>query len=81
MLAITRKKDQSLLIFPSLDLDPDTTVAELFQNGPIEVLVNEIRGSQVRLGVIAPDDLTILRNELHEQNLARQAQEVETEFK
>ena len=79
MLAITRREEESLLIYPPQDMNPDTTVAELFKNGPIEIIVNNIRGSQVRLGIKAPRTLTIMRPELLERSKARQTTEAATD--
>lgn len=36
----------------------------------IEIVVREIRGRQVRLGISAPDGLTVYREELYQQILA-----------
>ena len=36
----------------------------------IEIVVREIRGKQVRLGIIAPNGLTVYREELYQQILA-----------
>jgi carbon storage regulator len=33
-------------------------------DGDIEITVLEIRGSQVRLGIVAPKDVSVLREEL-----------------
>ena len=33
MLVLTRRPGEDLLLFPNEDLDPDTTVAELFAEG------------------------------------------------
>jgi len=44
-----------------------TPVGALFAGGPIEVVVNQIRGSEVKLGVIAHPDLLVLRDELLEK--------------
>lgn len=50
MLALTRKKGESLVI-----------------NNNIEVTVLEIRGDQVRLGISAPKDVSIYRQEVYLQ--------------
>jgi carbon storage regulator len=39
-------------------------VGERIQAGSVWVEVVEIRGNSVRLGLVAPDDVTILREEL-----------------
>ncbi len=50
MLALTRKKGESLVI-----------------NNNIEVTVLEIRGDQVKLGISAPKDVSIYRQEVYLQ--------------
>ncbi len=64
MLSLTRRSEESLLIYPSEDIDQDMTVAELFSTGPIEVRVVQIKGDQARLGVKAPKVLSVMRDEL-----------------
>ncbi len=64
MLILTRKSSQSLSILPHPTLDPGTPVEQLFADGPIQVQVLGVEGSQVRLGVAAPIGLHILREEL-----------------
>lgn len=64
MLVLTRKEDESVVIFPSQDMDDSMTVKQLFINGPIRVQVQNISG-QVRLGIDAPIELTILREEIN----------------
>jgi carbon storage regulator len=39
----------------------------------IEIVVREIRGKQVRLGIIAPSGLTVFREELYQQILSEAA--------
>ncbi len=41
--------------------------------GVIEVLVIEVRGDKVRLGIIAPPEVSIDREEIHLHKLAAQA--------
>jgi len=72
MLAITRRENESLQIYPSSNLDPDTTIAELFKDGPIEIHVSKVQGNQVRLSLKAPRSLTIMRTELHQPDTADQ---------
>lgn len=66
MLILTRTMGQSILIYPVHDLPEDLTVAQLFANGPIEIIVDETRKHQVKIGIKAPDELKILRTELYE---------------
>jgi len=64
MLVLTRKNDESLLIFPTLNINDSMTVKELFRDGPIRVNVRKGSG-EVQLGVEAPALLTIVREEIH----------------
>lgn len=64
MLILTRKPGESILIDRDPALDPNTSVAELFANGPIELIVTRLAGGRVRLGIAAPPGLLILRREL-----------------
>lgn len=63
MLVLSRKPGQSFLI--GLDEGVgDVLASALFARGPIKVLVAEIGGRYVRLGVEADPRLVILRDEL-----------------
>ena len=64
MLILTRQPGQSLSIYPQPTLDPGTSVEQVFAEGPIHVQVLGVQGLQVRLGVAAPAELCILREEL-----------------
>jgi sRNA-binding carbon storage regulator CsrA len=64
MLVLTRRIGESIFIFPSKDLDPNTTVGELFGSEPIRITLTRINGNQSRLGIVAPDELTIAREEV-----------------
>lgn len=64
MLIITRKRGQIIRIEPAPDTDPATPIGDIFAQGPIEVIIAQIRGSQIRLGINAPLSFTILRGEL-----------------
>lgn len=52
MLVLSRNPQQSILIHTS--------------DGIIEVLINQVKGAQIRLGIIAPDDVLIMRKEIEE---------------
>lgn len=65
MLTINRRSDESVFIFPK-DVPEGMTVAELFADGPIEILIRRIDAQQVKMGIDAPKALTILRDELME---------------
>lgn len=50
MLALTRKKGESLVI-----------------NNNIEILILEVRGDQIKIGITAPKDVPIYRKEVYKQ--------------
>ncbi len=64
MLVLTRKPGQSIKIQLDETLPWKTPVGKLFVDGPIEIIVTQVNGQQVKLGIIAHPDLKILRNEL-----------------
>ena len=67
MLVLTRRPGESIKIKPDAALDPNTPVGSLFADGPIEIIVTQVNGQQVKLGIIAHPDLVILRDELWEE--------------
>ncbi len=66
MLILTRRPGESFQIDLAESVDPNMTVCELFADGPIEIVILGVKGSQVRVGTQASDRLTILRDELVE---------------
>lgn len=64
MLILTRKPGQALTIRPERNLDLSTPIEHLFADEPIRVMVMNVSGAQVRLGVAAHARLAILREEL-----------------
>lgn len=63
MLVISRRYAESITISPGRDTDPAMTLAELFKDGPIEVTVLGSGNNRVKLGVNAPGDLLIWRED------------------
>lgn len=61
MLIVSRRDAESILIRPGDDIDPQMTLADLFRNGPIEITVFSTGGSRVKMGVQAPEQLSIWR--------------------
>jgi global regulator protein family protein len=53
---------EQVFIYPD-DLPADMTVAELFAEGQIAIEVREIKGTQVKIGINAPKNLSILRDD------------------
>lgn len=67
MLVLTRRTGEGIEIYPSGDIRPDMTVAELFRDGPLEIHINRINPGQVRISIKAPRELAILRAELEKK--------------
>jgi sRNA-binding carbon storage regulator CsrA len=66
MLVLMRREQESLLIYPEDNIPEDMTVAELFANGPLEVKVTSTNDFQCKLGIKAPSELAIVRNEIYQ---------------
>jgi len=66
MLTLNRKNGESILIYPREDLDPETTVRQLFADGPIAIRVHGRKKGGTSLRVAAPDGVLILRGKLAE---------------
>lgn len=63
MFIITRKAGQVISIELGPETDPTTPVGDIFADGVIEIIVAQVRGSYIRLGVAAPPSLAIIRKE------------------
>lgn len=63
MLILTRRPNESIILSLSDDIDPKTPISEIFSQS-IEITPLGIKGNQVRLGINAPDGITILREEI-----------------
>ena len=63
MLTLTRKNHQSIVIKPSDSIDPNMTVAELFEQ-PLEIVVHRIKNASVAISIDAPKQLKVVRKEL-----------------
>jgi len=66
MLILSRRVGEVAYIY-SEDLRPKMTVAELFASGQIAIEVIEVKGTQVRFGIDAPEQLKILRDDVNEK--------------
>jgi len=64
MLVLERRTGQSVLIYPSDDIDPEMTVAELFSRGPIRIAVRCRDHTAVKLAIEAPGTVKVIRDEL-----------------
>ena len=61
MLIVSRRDDESIEIKPGDDIDPKMTLADLFATGPIEIRIFSSKGNRVKMGVQAPEQLSIWR--------------------
>ncbi len=61
MLIVSRRDAESILIRPGEGIDPSITLADLFQNGPIEITIFSANNNRVKMGVQAPEELSIWR--------------------
>ncbi len=61
MLIVGRKDSQSFLIYPGDSIDPRTTLADVFREGPIEITVCSTREKHVKVAIQAPEYLSIWR--------------------
>jgi len=64
MLTLTRKVDESIIIKLFEDVDPDMTVGELFADCHIEMFITKIKGKEVKVSFLVPEELNIVRSEL-----------------
>ena len=64
MLCLMRRKGESISIFPN-DIPKGMTVEELFVGGTIEIVVTETKDAQCKLGIKAPKELTIIRDDVN----------------
>ena len=64
VLTLTRKNQEAIFINPDQGVDPNMTVAELFANGPIEIVVHRIKAGSAAISIKAPDELKVVRSEL-----------------
>ena len=61
MLIVSRRDAESILIRPGEGIDTSMTLADLFQNGPIEITIFTTDNIRVKMGVQAPEELSIWR--------------------
>ncbi len=64
MLIVSRRDAESILIRPADNVDPNTTLADLFRDGPIEIIVFSAGQRSVKMGVQAPQQLSIWRKDV-----------------
>ena len=64
MLILTRRPGEGLTIRLDPSIDPSTPIGEILGQAGIHVRVVAGRSNQVRVGIDAPAELVILRDEL-----------------
>jgi sRNA-binding carbon storage regulator CsrA len=64
MLVLSRRTDESILIQPADGADGSMTLAQLFAGGPILITLLGGSGRRVKLGIEAPEQLSIRRNDV-----------------
>lgn len=50
------------------EVDPSTPAGHLFTDGPVQIIVTRVQGNQVKIGITAHPNLSILRQELLPQS-------------
>ena len=63
MLIVSRRDAESILIRPGENIDPKMTLADLFKAGPIEITIFSSGANRVKMGVQAPEQLSIWRKD------------------
>ena len=63
MLVLSRRADESIIIQPADGVDANMTMAELFAKGPIQITLLGGTGRRVKMGIDAPEQLSIRRKD------------------
>ncbi len=61
MLIITRKRGERIMIDLDPAADPEMRAADLFRQGPVEILLMESARGTARIAVVAARSLTVRR--------------------
>src|ERR1700759_1427157 len=61
MLVLSRRADESIVIQPADGVDANMTMAQLFANCPIQITLLCGTGRRVKMGIEAPEKLSIRR--------------------
>ncbi len=61
MLIVSRRDAESILIRPGDGIDLQMTLGDLFSGGPIEITIFSSNNNRVKMGVQAPEQLSIWR--------------------
>jgi sRNA-binding carbon storage regulator CsrA len=63
MLVVSRRADESIEITLAEGVDGSLTLNELFAKGPIEIMLLGGNGRRIKMGIVAPPELCIVRVE------------------
>jgi sRNA-binding carbon storage regulator CsrA len=63
MLVLSRRADESIVIQPADGVDANMTMAELFAKGPIQITLLGGTARRVKMGIDAPEQLSIRRKD------------------
>jgi sRNA-binding carbon storage regulator CsrA len=63
MLVLSRRTDESVVIQPAEGVDGNITLAQLFANGPIQIILLGAPGRRAKIGIVAPEQLAIRRQD------------------
>ena len=63
MLVLSRRADESIVIQPAEGVDANMTMAQLFANGHILITLLGGTGRRVKMGIDAPEQLSIRRKD------------------
>jgi sRNA-binding carbon storage regulator CsrA len=64
MLVMSRRTDESIVIQPADGVDVSMTLAQLFANGPILITLLGGTGRPLKVGIDAPEQLSIRRKDI-----------------
>lgn len=68
MLLLSRRNQQGILIEPDKNVPKDMKVRDLFGDSGIRIKIIGVENGVVKLGIEAPNEFKILRNELDNWN-------------
>jgi sRNA-binding carbon storage regulator CsrA len=66
MLVLSRRADESIVIQPAEGADGHMTLEQLFSKGPIKVTLLGGTGRRIKMGIEAPEQLSIRRKDAAE---------------
>jgi carbon storage regulator CsrA len=75
MLLLSRRNQQGIVIEPDASVPKDMKVADLFGDQGIRIKIIGVENGVVKLGIDAPSEFKILRNELEKWNSEDEAKQ------